>query len=538
MKKIVIFFTCLAVSFLFECNIAIAQQFQCAMGTSARDWGKCIIQTSDGGYAVTGGVNSAGVWISSDIYVIKINANGNLMWNKTLSGTGYDEGYSIVQTNDGGYVIAGISNSFGAGDFDGILIKYNATGTLQWFRKFGGNGSVDMIFSVVKTTDGGFAVAGYTESFSDNPDVYIIRFNSDGIVLWSKTIGGTGIDQGKSIVQTNDGGFAVGGYTNSFGLASLYVIKLDVSGNLQWTRTVGATGKEWGESIIQSSDGGYAISGGYNVNSIDVSDLYLVKLNSAGNLQWTCVIDALDGESGRSLVQANNGNFIVAGMYYPYTGTSDAYVATINSSGIFQTARKIGWSSYDFANSITKTSDGGFAMTGSTISLGAGSYDVYVVKLDSYLGNCGNVMFGGTSSSSGISGSGGSIMTVFGSWTSVTDAVQGSAGYYTNICSLPGIKKIDENFPVTFSLLQNYPNPFNPVTSFKFQVPNLSNIKIDIFDMLGREVETLVNEQLRPGTYEAEWDASDYASGIYFYQLVAQGTTDKFVMTKKMTLIK
>ncbi len=414
--------------------------FCIAIGGGNNDGGHTVIQTSDGGYAIAGHTNSFGAGLY-DVYVVKLDGAGTLQWARTVGGGNSDDGVSIIQTSDGGYAIAGWTQSFGAGNYDVYVVKLDGAGNLQWTRTIGGAGS-DEGFSIIQTSDGGYAIAGITGSFgAGSADVYVVKLDGAGNLQWTRTIGGAGSEWGWSIIQTSDGGYAIAGYAGSFGAGSadVYVVKLDGAGNLQWTRTIGGAGSDVGYSIIQTSDGGYAIAGVTNSFGAGSADVYVVKLDGAGNLQWTKTIGGAGNDVGYSIIQTSDGGYAIAGITGSFgAGGSDFYVVKLDSAGNLQWTRTIGGTSneWEVPLSIIQTSDGGYAIAGSTDSFGAGSRDVYVVKLDgagnlvSCPGGCqvgtgGTVSSGGTAGSGGVVGSGGTVSS---------GGITGSGGTLTNIC--------------------------------------------------------------------------------------------------------
>ncbi len=400
--------------------------------------GWSIAQTTDGGYVIAGITASfgAGSW---DFYIVKLDAQGNLQWTKTIGGTNDDRAYSIIQTNDGGYAIAGYTWSFSADFADVYLVKLNAAGNLQWTKTIGGI-NADRAWSVTQTADGGYAIAGVTGSFgAGNWDYYVVKLDATGNLQWTKTIGGTSNDHGRSIIQTNDGGYAIAGYTLSFGAGNydVYIVKLDAQGNLQWTKTVGGADNDYGISIIQTADGGYAIAGYTYSFGAGAADVYVIKLNAQGNLQWAKTIGGVGNDVGYSIIQTADGGYAIAGQTFSFgTGSWDVYVVKLNAQGNLQWTRTIGGTNDDIGYSIIQTTDGGYAITGYTTSFGTGSNDVYVIKLDAAgnLVNCPNgcqTSSGGTTGSGGVVGSGGSTGS---GGTTGSGGSTSSGGTLTNIC--------------------------------------------------------------------------------------------------------
>jgi hypothetical protein len=199
-------------------------------------------------------------------------------WEKTFGGTKSDWGYSVQQTRDGGYIIVGWTESFGAGGLDVYLIKVDANGNMQWSKTFGGG---DGGSSVQQTRDGGYIIVGWTRSFGAGlADVYLIKVDANGNMQWSKTFGCRGDDRGYSVQQTSDGGYIIVGYTESYGAGGedVYLIKVDANGNMQWSKTFGGSGDDGGSSVQQTSDGGYIIVGWTRSFGAGWYDVYLIKL--------------------------------------------------------------------------------------------------------------------------------------------------------------------------------------------------------------------------------------------------------------------
>jgi len=363
----------------------IVNNGQRVFGGEFHDQAYSIQQTTDGGYIVAGYTNSFGSDLQ-DVYILKLNSDGSLAWQKTLGGSKDDCAYSIQQTTDGGYIVAGYTNSFGSGGYDVYILKLNSNGTLVWQKTFGG-GLDDKAYSIQKTTDGGYIVAGYTNSFgSGGYDVYVLKINSDGSLAWQKTFGGTDRDEAHSIQQTTDGGYIVAGYTDSFGAGGydVYVLKLNSDGSLAWQKTYGGNGYDKAYSIQQTTDGGFIVAG-YTESFGAGGDVYILKLNSGGSLAWQKTFGGWSWDNAYSIQQTTDGGFIVAGYAYSFgAGENDIYVLKLDSDGSLAWQKTFGGNSYDMAYSIQQTTDDGYIVAGDTRSFGAVyDYDVYILKLDS-----------------------------------------------------------------------------------------------------------------------------------------------------------
>jgi hypothetical protein len=243
-----------------------------------------VQQTSDGGYIVAGYTWSFGAG-GRDIILIKTYANGNVQWAKTYGGTDRDEASSVQQTSDGGYIVAGYTHSFGTGLGDIFLMKTDANGNIQWAKTYGGT-SYDSAYSVQRTSDGGYIVAGWTASFGAGGDAFLIKTDASGNIIWAKTYGGTNYDQARSVQQTLDGGYIVAGATASFGagLGDIFLMKTDASGNLQWAKTYGGIYDDSASFVQQTSDGGYMVAGYTRSFGVGFFDIFLIKTDANGEI--------------------------------------------------------------------------------------------------------------------------------------------------------------------------------------------------------------------------------------------------------------
>jgi len=317
-KKLVL--TAIATLLLITVNAQTT--FQKTFGGTSEDQGSSVQQTSDGGYIITGNTSSFGAG-SDDVYLIKTDANGNSLWTKTFEGIGYVQyGYCVKQTSDGGYIITGATNNFGLSYIvDVYLIKTDANGNSLWIKAFGGTNDDEWGHSVQQTTDGGYIIVGVTQSFgAGNNDVYLIKTDGNGNSLWTKTFGGTSQDEGYSVQQTSDGGYIITGLSSSpdTGDPDVYLIKTDANGNSLWTKTFGGASPDEGYSVQQTSDGGYIIAGKTQSSGASVHEVYLIKTDANGNSLWTKTFGGGVGyqnyeESGYSVQQTSDGGYIIAG---------------------------------------------------------------------------------------------------------------------------------------------------------------------------------------------------------------------------------
>ncbi|MBU0508421.1 T9SS type A sorting domain-containing protein, partial [bacterium] len=250
-------------------------------GGSLEESANSVQQTTDGGYILAGHTWSFGAG-SSDFYLVKTDSQGDTLWTRRYGGSGGDWASCVQQTADGGYILAGETQSFGTGS-SGFLVKTNSSGDTIWTRFYGGV-SVDGFSSIQQTADGGYIAAGRTWSYGVGTyDFYLVKTNSQGDTLWTRTFGGFFVDEAYSVQQTADGGYVVAGSTQSFGAGApsrfnFYIVKTNSQGDSLWTRTYG-DGLTWevAYSVQQTTDGGYIIAGHRELSGIDEGGCWLIK---------------------------------------------------------------------------------------------------------------------------------------------------------------------------------------------------------------------------------------------------------------------
>jgi predicted secreted protein len=356
-------------------------------GTGADSGAGDIIQTSDGGYAISGDTASFGAG-STDYWLIKTDALGNMQWNKTYGGSLAESDAAMCQTIDGGFALVGDTKSFGVGSNDVWLVKTDAAGNMQWNKTYGGTGA-DLGINVAQTSDGGYAVAGYTSSFgAGGIDFWLIKTDAAGNMQWNRTYGGPGSDYCFNVVQTSDGGYAVAGPTNSFGAGNydIWLVKTDAAGNMQWNKTHGGSGMEWMDQMIPTVVGGYAIAGFTNSFGAGSSDVWLVKTDALGNMEWNKTYGGPGSDNGFHLTQTAEGGYAIIGSTSSFgAGGNDVWAIKTDVSGNILGNQTFGGNVTDDGRSIIQTIDGGYLLAGNTMSFGAGGSDFYVVKIDDIL---------------------------------------------------------------------------------------------------------------------------------------------------------
>jgi len=368
---------------------AHAVSFAKTFGGTSNDWAYSVQQTSDGGYILAGYTGSFGA--GGDILLIKTDASGNVIWAKTYGGTNYEDASTFQQTSDGGYIVAAYTYSFGAGYRDIFLVKTDANGNIQWAKTYGGTGD-DLVSSVQQTLDGGYIVAGYTTSFGASSfDIFLIKTDANGNIQWAKTYGGTNWDEASSVKQTSDGGYILTGRTGSFGAGGwdIFLIKTDANGNIQWAKTYGGTDYEEAYSVQQTSDGGYVVAGSTESFGAGLGDVFLVKTDANGNIQWAKTYGGTNWDYASSVKQTSDGGYILAGYTASFGAGNDIFLIKTDANGNLQWAKTYRVRDIDYAFSVQQTSDGGYIVAGETWSFGTGDYDFFLIKTDAN-GNIGS----------------------------------------------------------------------------------------------------------------------------------------------------
>jgi hypothetical protein len=471
-----------------------------------------------------------GLWI---LPFITASSYSQITFERTYGGSEDDKGYSVKQTSDGGYIITGSTRSYRPGWEDVYLIKTDSLGDELWTKTFGGT-SQDFGYSVMQTTDGGYIITGeYGNLGSVAPNAYLIKTDSLGNSLWARTYVDTLPSlpdaKGRSVQQTSDGGYIIAGHIWPIGCSAdcweILLIKTDSLGDTLWTKSYGGTDVYYGSSVQQTTDGGYIIAGETYFFGSGMRDALLIKTDPTGETLWTKSFGGILSDYFRSVKQTADGGFIITGSTSSFgAGESDVYLIKTDSLGDTLWTRTYGGIARDYGFSVQQTASGGYVITGETWSFGAGNFDLYLIETNASGETLWTRTYGRDGSDHGFS----------------VCQTQGMADVYlikTDGNGLVGVEEESSDFKVGNSrvvLLQNHPNPFNFRTMIQYQIPNTGYISLKFYDLSGRLVETLVDERQEPGVYQVQWEGKDQASGVYFLNL----SVGEFTTTKKMIILR
>ncbi|HNJ90106.1 MAG TPA: putative metal-binding motif-containing protein, partial [Chitinophagales bacterium] len=405
-------------------------EWQYCYGGNSADGGRYILQTIDGGFAICGSSysNDGDVTTNhglSDYWILKISGSGELEWQKSYGGSNYDYAQSIQQTNDGGYIVAGVSASVdgditghhGINKYDYWIIKLSFAGELEWEKSFGGTND-DYARSVKQVSGDGYIITGSTWSNDGDvtadpayDDVWVVKISDLGTLQWQQLYHKFDDDYAMEIQQTLEGGYITVGGSNMADAGAtgteLYIIKLTDTGIKEWEKTYGGIDSESGLDIHQTSDSGYIIGGEATSNGGDVTghhgefydDYWIVKLDSLGNLQWEKCLGGTNQESGAFISQTIDSGYIISGAstsndgdvtdHHGPTGgfNQDYWIVKLTGDGIIEWKKSLGGIQQDAGGPILQLTDSSFIVAGTTysndgdVSGNHGSSDIWVVKL-------------------------------------------------------------------------------------------------------------------------------------------------------------
>ncbi len=478
-------------------------QWQKAFGGSNHEYSKQIEQTNDGGLIIAGTSESNDYNVvfnhgSKDYWVVKTNANGSYNWMKTYGGSGDDDLTSMSKTHDGGYILCGTSDSndgnksVSFGNKDIWIVKINSLGNIQWQKSFGGSLN-DFGYSIQQTSDHGYIIGGVSTSTNGQVtnnhggmDSWLVKTDSIGNIAWQKTYGGSVIDITNSVKQTADGGYIIGGYTGSsngdvtfnHGTLDYWVLKTNSTGNIIWQKSFGGSVSDMLKTVSQTSDHGYIIGGVSKSTDGDLSfnygdyDYYIVKLDSNSNIEWQRSYGGTNWDTFYEIKQTSDNGYIMVGSTssndgnLPTTHTyNDLWVVKLDIAGIIDWQKSIAGNVYAPSGSIIPTNDGGYAICGNTAS-----YDDTVVSIN------------------------------------------GSADYWIIKLAPLSATSVQEN-QLTNIVLSIYPNPTNDIIHINTST-SLTNESYSIVNTLG---QTILNGKIE--NESSTIDVQTLQAGIYFLQL-------------------
>jgi len=352
-------------------------------GSSGREKGYSMCQTTDGGYIIAGNSGSKGAG-NQDIWLFKTDSSGNLIWDKTYGGSQFDYSYSICPASDSGYILVGRTNSYGSGDYDLYILKVDENGNLEWGKTIGGP-YFDCGYSICEANNGGYLICGRTnKSSTGNSDGLLIRIDSNGEQVWMKTLGGASDDILKSVHPTPDGGYILVGSTRSYGVGGfdMWLVKVDIEGNEEWQQTFGGIAEDYGESVIPSLNDGYILTGSTNSSGIGNFDIWLVKTDTVGNIEWDKTFGSINHDSGKSICQVLDGGYIITGSTSSTdVSDSNAYLLRLDVNGNLEWEKTFGGTDWDEGEKVIIDKNGDYIITGETASHGDGSVNAWLIKV-------------------------------------------------------------------------------------------------------------------------------------------------------------
>lgn len=457
------------------------------------------------------------------------------LWTRTYGGPDDDDGFSICFHEDGGYVLTGYTESFGAGNSDVYLIKTNHHGDTIWTKTFGGYSDENGRY-IIRAADEGYIIVGTTGHYPTNCGMLVLKTNIDGDSVWTRTYGPSAWTVGYMIQQTFDNGYVICGRLGN--AEGHYLLKTDLSGDTIWTRIYPVSYNACALAVSPTSDGGYIIAGCSGAGTMETSwNVDIVRTDSEGNHVWTKVYGDRSiniDDAAYAVREVEGGGYIVGGFTMTLgAGGADSWLLRIDSEGDTLWTRTYGSIYDEYCLDVLQTSDGGYIMTGFQEIPDRGK-DVYIVRTDQRGDTLWTKTVGGFNDDLGDQ----ILITKNNQYVIVGYTESFGAGgrdvYLIKLASdLTVIHNITDNLPERF-FLQNYPNPFNASTIISYDLPKQSAVAIDIYDILGRKVQTLHNGKQPAGSHDVIWNADGFSSGVYFYHL----TAGDYIESRQMLLLR
>jgi|GEM_PF-1423978 len=391
MKNIPVLFICIFL--LGHANVFAQKIIENHWGKKRLDVAYALAATNDGGYILTG-LTQSGLDTNGDIVVIKTDASGDTLWTLVYGGDKLEGGNSVMQLADGSYLVAGHTQSFGAVDCDAFIMKLDQNGKRQWFKFYGGQYD-DISEGAVELPNGDLVVSGITESYGNDIDhsqrrhAYFFKTDSDGNMIWWKYYAGKRQEYAYDIATVPDNGFLAVGWSTSYGNGEYdgWLLRLDNNGDTLWTRLYQNAGNSRYYKIIPSMDNGYYVAGFTTQTSTCKPQGLLIKLDANGKELWEKTYgDTSSGYIFQGLTQLPNGNIMLSGTSYLNCPQGTAYVLTTDATGNKLSDGSYG-GSYAYATSLAAQGNNGYMMAGASSRYGDSALDLYYVAVNNTISN-------------------------------------------------------------------------------------------------------------------------------------------------------
>jgi hypothetical protein len=472
-------------AFLLACIIAAPAQSQVldtlwthAYGHDYYDTTGWVSETADHGFIITHGTLLPDR-NNYDFCLVRTDSLGNTIWSKTIINNLSQLGNHVIETSDGGFfATGGTTADSSAFSSRAWFVKTNSQGDTVWTRTYGTSNAFG--YYGIQTSDYGFAATGFVSAPGRSADAFLAKYDSDGDIEWAYNYGNSRYQLGSFLAQTPDSGYVIGGYSNGASTSSdFWVFRTNKYGTVLWDSTYGpGSNSDMIYGGCATGDGGFIFTGKTVTTSFIA---YILRIDSLGHTVWSHYVQPTSEGHLVTAAPTSDGGFILGGTQIIPSYGRDYWLMKINGDGDSLWSFTHGVSDEDHARCAAQTSDGSFIILGNT-HIG-GIVRPYLIKV----------------------------------------------GYRND-----GIRDDLPSRPDQISLYQNYPNPFNPATVILYSIPSRTCVTLKVYDIMGREMATLVDEEKESGNYQTIFDASKLSGGVYFYKLRAGSIS----ITKKAILLK
>jgi uncharacterized repeat protein (TIGR01451 family) len=354
--------------------------FAIAYKLSYSEYAFAIQQTDDGSYIVAGSAILPGAGPVWGNWVLKLGSGGNVVWQKAYGSTRWERAWDIEQTDDGGYIVAAETYALEGGGDDAWVLKLDGDGNVVWQKKYHGTEN-DYIYAIHQTADGGYIMAGSSATFAYGPDAWAAKLDDDGSLAWQMRFAET--YELRAIQQTQDGGYVAVGteIPGELDTGNAWMLKLNGDGSLAWQRTYGGLDAEVAYDVQQTLDGGYIVVGWTRSFGAGDDDAWVLRLNASGDIVWQKIYGGTDEDWAMAIELTDDGGYVVAAtIYYPGSETTDAWLFKLNADGSIAWQKIYGGTSWDHAYDVEQTDDGGYVVAGMTNSFETNG--IWVLKVD------------------------------------------------------------------------------------------------------------------------------------------------------------